>query len=768
MASHVMGDGHAHSFTTSDIPAVTNKSHLVQKDHNVDDWVRHIEDLRLHTQDTNASSRHSGTPSIFSDDRQTEGTEESQDLTSSTKPGADDVLDFSDSDDEFAIEVAKHALDSGTAAFEGQDWHEASSLLWEASSLIQGLPLRHQAFCDRGDLQFRLAVCAYHVQTPQRAEAALLSFVQLSPNSDNHRNHRCKAGHLLAQTYVKLGKLDLARCMCENTLKSQRTLLSKQHEDCYHSLGLLSRICELRGENAKATVYRSMLPKDSQEALGAEYRELRIISLPDEAKEVAPEPSLEHHIAEGPEVLHQPTIPVPSQIVQSPSTQAPEAIQYLPQPTPTRRRDISPLPRQPSGDSRDTAIAVDTARSSTDQVSTSELALNSDRPLPPAINQPPTPDSPAYSKRPSSSLRTLNQTARRAVLRELDIPAGHLRGVSALHIASLFGDTESANHLATRQLIDHLHTIPIDLKRSQDKVAPLHFAIGARQEPMIRLLLERGATLYSLRNGHSAPPVYLLWDNWLNATGGGTVEEVISILRLLIEKNWNANSQLFPSRWTMLHYAAFLPEDKIDIRDAATKFLLQKGASTAVLSDQDRVPLHVAAGNNWTPETVRMLIAEDVSKVNFPDKMGDLPLHAAIRNRALNPGKVSLDIIHSLCEAGSSVALKNKDGKSAMGIAEFYKDQEAARLVFQYFTAGGDTQSLRSLRLGSFSSFGANSRRAVKSFGGGVVERAKSLPNVGFRRSSRQERQGLMELDSLSEVHELQADRDPVEIGSSR
>jgi len=96
-----------------------------------------------------------------------------------------------DSDDDLNSDLAKAALDIGTKAFEAQDWEEANSLLQEAPRVLQQLAKQHQAeFRDPMiDLQYKLAVCAYHTQELAYAEKALMHLVQLSVSSDEQHRY---------------------------------------------------------------------------------------------------------------------------------------------------------------------------------------------------------------------------------------------------------------------------------------------------------------------------------------------------------------------------------------------------------------------------------------------------------------------------------------------------------------------------------------------------------------------------------------------------
>lgn len=117
----------------------------------------------------------SNVPSIFSGD-------EAHSVVTSTTSAQRAVQEreavyavWDDSDDNSNADLAKAALDTGTKAFEAQEWEEADSLLQKALQVLQQLPKQQRAFCDIFGLQNKLAVCAYHTQEPADAEDALMS-----------------------------------------------------------------------------------------------------------------------------------------------------------------------------------------------------------------------------------------------------------------------------------------------------------------------------------------------------------------------------------------------------------------------------------------------------------------------------------------------------------------------------------------------------------------------------------------------------------------
>lgn len=140
--------------------------------------MRTLESIRRDQRLLDPSDIVSNVPSIFS------GDEEHTVVKSATsaqravqeREAVDAVWDHSEND--LDTDLAKVALDTGTKAFEAQEWEEADSLFQEALRVLQQLPKQKRAICDIFGLQYKLAVCAYHTQEPADAEEALLSLVQ--------------------------------------------------------------------------------------------------------------------------------------------------------------------------------------------------------------------------------------------------------------------------------------------------------------------------------------------------------------------------------------------------------------------------------------------------------------------------------------------------------------------------------------------------------------------------------------------------------------
>ena len=150
----------------------------------VAEWVSTLESISWDQRRSDPSDVVSNVPSIFSgDDAHTVSTSATSAQRAVQEREAIDAVG-DDSDDDLDTDLAKAALETGTKAFEAQEWEEADSLLQEALRVLQQLPKHQRAFCDIFGLHYKLAVCAYHTQESADADEALMSLVQQSASSD--------------------------------------------------------------------------------------------------------------------------------------------------------------------------------------------------------------------------------------------------------------------------------------------------------------------------------------------------------------------------------------------------------------------------------------------------------------------------------------------------------------------------------------------------------------------------------------------------------
>lgn len=224
----------------------------------VAEWLAKLNALRIENRKSVISEGESHPPTVFSDDGKLDAaTEHSSTLD---QIDAEDEADGFDSEDELA-EVASTAIKDGSSAFKDEDWTEAHALLQESVDLLELLPHKHRTRIDFFELQFQLATCTYHLKPPADAEIVLQTLLQHPAETDAQSIQLCNARHLLAQCYIRLNKLDMAKDACEATLHARSRLLGRQHDSRYASLALMSHIYGRLGNQTRAKIYASMIPE---------------------------------------------------------------------------------------------------------------------------------------------------------------------------------------------------------------------------------------------------------------------------------------------------------------------------------------------------------------------------------------------------------------------------------------------------------------------------------------------------------------------------
>ncbi|KXT00791.1 hypothetical protein AC578_2966 [Pseudocercospora eumusae] len=184
-----------------------------------------------------------------------------------------------DSEDDFLVDAAKEALDTGRTSFQSQEFADASEYLQEALKIVRELPARRQALvCNTWEIRYLLSVCAYHTQSLIHAKTNLWSVVEYASRSslqdNDQRKQCCEAGHLLSIVCVKLGSLEEARQYCESALKARHKLFGRSHPESFRSLALLARILSIQGHLQRAKIYSRMIPETDRSTYTKEFEDL--------------------------------------------------------------------------------------------------------------------------------------------------------------------------------------------------------------------------------------------------------------------------------------------------------------------------------------------------------------------------------------------------------------------------------------------------------------------------------------------------------------
>ncbi|KAF3034733.1 hypothetical protein E8E11_003290 [Didymella keratinophila] len=537
-----------------------------------------------------------------------------------------------DSDDDLEVDLAKAALNTGTAAFESQQWMEAESLLEEARRVLETLPKERRVFCDIFDLHFKMSICTYYTQDHATAEEALISLRQHEVTSDAQQERMCEASHLLSQLYVQMGRVDLARAECESTLQVRRRMLGKRSDASFESMALMAHICVLLDNRALAKTYLSMITEGRREAilkrlgmsLGMGMGHLDFSSImysqpPEMSFAMTKRTNSEHAApptAVSPPDRSQnrpppaaPHSPAPSSSIatsvsspnfwQSPSRHMPEEINSQ-----ARQASWNTPPSSTAGtfdaaalnqrvvEAQTTAISTPTAPATTVR----DLEIKEQRQVPPqAVLAKPLSRKDILEKvgcQPRDNIEGAVCKGDHAGLAKLlDKKRGFWRSglrkhvrperVTALHFAALFGEVDMARRLIATNY--NVNEVPFGYSTS---LTPLHFALGSRQVEMVRFLITNGAVPVE-PDTWSTLASQLMTRSWLLKTlsdseRDGVANRIIACLEVLLKAGWQINVPYGAAKTTTLHQAVafWTGSYKMDmeLRAAVTQFLCSRGA----------------------------------------------------------------------------------------------------------------------------------------------------------------------------------------------
>nr|OQO19911.1 hypothetical protein B0A51_13898 [Rachicladosporium sp. CCFEE 5018] len=165
-------------------------------------------------------------------------------------------------DDDHYLEHAmlRLGLQEGRQAVQERQWSAAYDHLKESLSLLSQLPDRSRAAYDVIELQYMLAISAFHSgEDLAIAKQALTSLTQRMPRNDKQRVIICNAKCLLARLYIRVGDLELAASSCQSASEGMRRLLGTQSDAYHEALALLVRIYELLENPRRARLVEMMI-----------------------------------------------------------------------------------------------------------------------------------------------------------------------------------------------------------------------------------------------------------------------------------------------------------------------------------------------------------------------------------------------------------------------------------------------------------------------------------------------------------------------------
>lgn len=601
----------------------------------VAEWVSALESLRLGQQGSNTPEISSNILTRISGD-EVHIAMTSANSAQSDLPERELVAAAGDDfDDDLDTDLAKAALETGAKAFEASEWDEADSLLQEALRVLQQLPKQQRAFCDIFGLQYKLAVCAYHMQKPADAEEALMSLVQQSVTSDEQRGYIYSAAHLLSLLYVRMGQIDRARSECEKALQARRRLLGKQSSASLESTALMAHICVLLNNRARAKSYLAMIPEARRDAVKKTVEESLVTNgghldsidsssirtgsfSEDSGRELQRMKSRLSDSTLAPPMDNSYYDLLPATLSQSPAASPRQPHQGIPSNEPSLR-DRRPVTIAFSLiEERREERVIDNERAKENYFAESgALGIT-------APSQGVPPEAKGNFKGKTLSRKEIldkigcqpKDRIEEAVCdgdhlvfasllnRKKDFWGSKLRKrvrserVTALHFAALFGEIDMAQRLLGSNF--NINEVPFGYTTS---LTPLKFAIGARQVDMVEFLISNGAKP-SEPDSWSTLAGQLMNRSWLMKTMSETEKEhvpnqIIAIFGILLKHGWDVNAPFEKSGGTVLHQAvAFWTGSfkwDLELRAAITSFLCERGADPFQANIEGKAPYDLAS-----------------------------------------------------------------------------------------------------------------------------------------------------------------------------
>lgn len=141
-------------------------------------------------------------------------------------------------------------------------------------------------------------------------------------------------------------------------------------------------------------------------------------------------------------------------------------------------------------------------------------------------------------------------------------------------------------------------------------------------------------------------------------------------VKALVAAGANVNAEMKTNRCPVICYALMGGSPSV------VRFLLKNGAKTNVTAGAAydyKTPMHLAA-EQGSGELIKELAQQKRKQVEDKDSKGNTPLHTAAENG-------SASAVNAVLKAGAKPNVRNKEGKTAAEVADYYGNERAARAI---------------------------------------------------------------------------------------
>ncbi len=251
-----------------------------------------------------------------------------------------------------------------------------------------------------------------------------------------------------------------------------------------------------------------------------------------------------------------------------------------------------------------------------------------------------------HGRSPLSMAFEMSNDVFEATLNENNCHTQDSEGNTPLHIA--------LKNNAPMSKIQHIIGLTNDVNiRNRDGDSPLYLAASKNMEQIGKLLLEKGADIFSTNKDNNSPLRLALKE-------GGKLQDWLITSKTIVSTDGSGN--------TVLHYAADWEYDK------AIKTLLEKGADINAKNANGETCLFNAAKSN-NPQIIQLLVDGGAS-VKERDNLGSTPLHIAVRWGAQKSAE-------KLIKLGININAQNRAEKSPLAEAVIANKYEVTKYLLE-------------------------------------------------------------------------------------